>query len=463
MIGMSALRALCVLCRTAYIHVLLNSGFWLHSLHPFFSLCTWIGSPSTPQYTQAPKHPSKPGAALGHDIETSTGLGTHKSARAYFLPSHRPHLALAPLFASAYLASVTSVRTALSEPPALALASSTVAPPRVTDLTESTILPVPVRSQQNGTTATHPEDRRPDRCMCFFRPSHLPSPPLSSQLPLSSHRSLVLEVRLRVDKVTTNAALSCIIHPNFRRRRFAPRLRRLAHDSRTAAQGQSQAGPVPCRTLWPRSPPITLSATESSRRLNKHSNSRTPTSRRCLSPGCRCSARFLASSVMLVLLWYLHAWSPSRRASRPLCRHPECLLSDAWSSQLFAFSSYAMSLQPLHGPVTNNNHTLRRWPRPPLLRNCLDLFRWRGGKIRPMSRRLSCPSRPAKVVEACRLTTAHWMAGLCTRTCETGQTTLPHHYSAQGRPTHITSHLPSLTASRADIPVVCLFGHCYRI
>lgn len=34
---------------------------------------------------------------------------------------------------------------------------------------------------------------------------------------------------------------------------------------------------------------------------------------------------------------------------------------------------------------------------------------------------------------------AHWTAGLCTRTCETGQTTLPHHDSAQGRPTHSLS------------------------
>lgn len=35
--------------------------------------------------------PSKPGSRAGHDIETPTGLGTHKSARACYEPPQPPH------------------------------------------------------------------------------------------------------------------------------------------------------------------------------------------------------------------------------------------------------------------------------------------------------------------------------------------------------------------------------------
>lgn len=91
-----------------------------------------------------------------------------------------------------------------------------------------------------------------------------------------------------------------------------------------------------------------------------------------------------------------------------------------------------------------------------------------GGKISSESRRTPLKfaqvrSRPAKAFEDCRLAAAHWTAGLCPRTCETDQTTLPHHDSGQGRPTHITSHFASLTAADAHIPAACLFGHSSRL
>lgn len=132
-----------------------------------------------------------------------------------------------------------------------------------------------------------------------------------------------------------------------------------------------------------------------------------------------------------------------------------------------------MSILRLHSRMTNRMATanLRRWavslarPRPPC-QTALFCFVGGGGKIPSESRRLSSSqvrSRPAKAFEDCRLTAAHWTAGLCTRTCETGQTTLPHHDSAQGRSTHITSHFASLTAADARIPAACLFGQSCRL
>lgn len=103
-------------------------------------------------------------------------------------------------------------------------------------------------------------------------------------------------------------------------------------------------------------------------------------------------------------------------------------------------------------PQTCADGRLLARPRSPCQRPALFCFVGGGGKIPSESRHLSTRSRPAKAFEDCRLAAAHWTAGLCTRTCETGQTTLPHRDSAQGRPTHITSHFASLTAADAHIP-----------
>lgn len=50
----------------------------------FFILSSYMG-----RLPPAPKlpPPGKPGSRAGHDIETPTGLGTHKSARACYVPA----------------------------------------------------------------------------------------------------------------------------------------------------------------------------------------------------------------------------------------------------------------------------------------------------------------------------------------------------------------------------------------
>lgn len=55
-------------------------------------ICSFFSSSLHGSAAPAPKlAPSKPGSRAGHDIETPTGLGTHKSARACYVPSQPPH------------------------------------------------------------------------------------------------------------------------------------------------------------------------------------------------------------------------------------------------------------------------------------------------------------------------------------------------------------------------------------
>lgn len=135
----------------------------------------------------------------GHDIETPTGLGTHKSARACYEPPQPPQSppvtrTRKPLLASAYLASVTSACAAA--PPCTNQPSdpgcTDWSSPRVMRVTRVTgpggvhdpacLVPdwlrarqAPQRPRPCSHPASHPGDR-PERCMCFFASpiSHLP-------------------------------------------------------------------------------------------------------------------------------------------------------------------------------------------------------------------------------------------------------------------------------------------------
>jgi hypothetical protein len=195
--------------------------------------------------------PRKPCSRAGHDTETPTGLGTHKSARACCVS--RLNLFLA----SAYLASVTSACTCSI--PCTSWPCTEWSSPRVTDLAEFMTLAMPaclvpewLRARQTPTNrrcsqaSSHRRGDRPERCMRFFRP-HQPSPSghygVTAVNHSSKHFRRQVQSRLSAPIATTGT-----------------------HDSRTACV---RATPV---TI----PANHLSATQASRRLNKHSNNRQP-------------------------------------------------------------------------------------------------------------------------------------------------------------------------------------------
>lgn len=157
--------------------------------------CTWIGCPSCSQATWG---------CAGHDTETSTGLGTHKSSRACYEPSHRPHLFCICLSRICHLC----LRCTLHP---LTLHALTGASPRVTDLTESTTLPAcpPACPPDIDKLAPQPliQGIDPkDACASSDPPiSHVPSP--------SCLVGGVRSNRLSDREATTNAALLCH-HPS---------------------------------------------------------------------------------------------------------------------------------------------------------------------------------------------------------------------------------------------------------